>query len=221
VIFLPDYAGRTFDYVPRNQIKSAKDQIEQIIRNLQAKLRSDGITFEVKLIGSGGKNLVTYIVGGNTGFDFDYNFVIQKGADLDPKNLRLLFVQKLGEVILKTNYKNVSNGNQSFTIKVVDKENSKIIHGCDFAIVNEYVDNQNNYRQEILVQYANNLYSWNKKLICNNYTNKVSNLKANGLWNEVRDEYLKLKNNNRDEGKKSYNLYYEAVNNVYSKYRWV
>lgn len=218
---MADLYGRSFSYVSKAELKPAKEQIEKIIKDLHAALRKEGITFEDKLIGSGGKNLVTYVVGGNTGFDFDYNFVIQKDADLDPKTLRLLFVQKLGEVVSNSDFKSVSNGNQSFTIKVVDKKNSTIKHGCDFAIVNEYIDNQNNYRQQILVQYANNLYNWQDKPISINYTSKISNLKANGLWNEVRMEYLKLKNNNRDEGKKSYTLYYEAVNNVYSRYLWV
>lgn len=218
---MADLHGRTYEYVTKKALKPVKEQIEKIIRDLQTSLRSESVTFEVKLIGSGAKNLVTKVVGGNTGFDFDYNFVVQKDNNLDPKELRLLFVRKLGEIISDTRYSNVSNGKQSFTIKVVDKKKSQIIHGCDFATVNEYVDDQNSFRQEILVQYANNLYHWEDKPISKNYTTKVSNLKANGLWNEVRDEYLKIKNSNGDENKKSYTMYYEAVNNVYGRYRWV
>jgi len=218
---MADLYGRTYEYVPKAELQPVKEQIEKIIRDLHTGLREEKVTFEVNLIGSGGKNLVTRVVDGNTGFDFDYNFVIQKDNDLDAKDLRLLFVHKLGEIIANTRYSNVSNGKQSFTIRVVDKLKSQIIHGCDFAIVNEYVDDQNSFRQEILVQYANNLYHWEEKQISKNYTTKVSNLKANGLWNEVRDEYLKIKNNNGDENKKSYSMYYEAVNNVYGRYRWV
>lgn len=218
---MSDVFGRTYEYVSKAELQPVKQQIEKIISSLHTSLHSDGVTFVDKLIGSGGKNLVTRVIGGNTGFDFDYNFVIQKDADLSPKDLRLIFVNKLGEIISNTNYNNVSNGQQSLTIKVVDKRKSQIIHGCDFAIVDEYTDDQNNYRQRILVQHANNLYSWQEKPISNNYTYKVSNLKANGLWNEVREEYLKIKNNNGDRNKKSYTMYYEAVNNVYGRYRWV
>jgi len=218
---MADLYGRTYEYVTKAELQPAKEQIEKIITDLHTSLRKEKVTFEVKLIGSGGKNLVTKVVGGNNGYDFDYNFVIQKDAELSPKDLRLLFVRKLGEIISNTNYSDVSNGKQSFTIKVVDKKKKQIIHGCDFAIVNEYIDDQNNFRQEILVQYANNLYHWEDKPISKNYSTKVSNLKANGLWNEVREEYLKIKNNNRDGNKKSYTMYYEAVNNVYSRYNWV
>jgi len=218
---MADLHGRTYEYVTRAELKPAKEQIEKIIRSLHTSLRKEGVTFEQKLIGSGGKNLVTKVVGGNKGFDFDYNFVIQKDNDLEAKDLRLLFVRKLEEIIANSNYKNVSDGEQSFTIKVVDKKKSQIKHGCDFAIVNEYIDNQNNFRQEILVKHSNNNYGWEDKPIAKNYSTKVSNLKANGLWNEVREEYLKVKNNNNDGNKKSYTMYYEAVNNVYGRYRWV
>ena len=218
---MADLYGRTYEYVTRAELSPAREQIEKVIGSLHTKLRKEGVTFEHKLIGSGGKNLVTKVVGGNKGFDFDYNFVIQKDNDLGAKELRQLFVRKLEEIVANTNYKTVSDGEQSFTIKVVDKKRSQIKYGCDFAIVNEYIDNQNNFRQEILVKHSSTNYSWEDKPIAKNYSTKVSNLKANGLWNEVRDEYLKVKNNNRDGNKKSYTMYYEAVNNVYGRYRWV
>lgn len=219
---MADYAGRTFEFVSKAELKSAKEQVEKLIRNLQKKLRQEDITFIPKLIGSGGKNLVTRVVNGNTGFDFDYNFVIQKDSDLKPKELKLLFIQVLRDVIKNTQYNSVSNGKQSMVIKVVDKKNSRILHGCDFAIVNEYTDNDNQFNQEILVRNKiTDVYTWNEKPSAKNYTYKVSNLKANGLWNDVREEYLKLKNNNNDEGKKSFTLFYEAVNNVYSRYKWL
>ena len=35
-------------------------------------------------------------------------------------------------------------------------------------------------------------------------------------WNMIRDEYIKLKNANKDINKRSFVLYLEAVNNVYN-----
>ena len=35
-------------------------------------------------------------------------------------------------------------------------------------------------------------------------------------WNEIREEYLKIKNANKDLNKHSFSLYLEAVNNVYN-----
>lgn len=65
--------------------------MEEIIHDLQDELRPEGVTFQYKIIGSGSKNLVTRVVNGNSGFDFDYNFVVQKDAELDEKSLKLLF----------------------------------------------------------------------------------------------------------------------------------
>ena len=42
-------------------------------------------------------------------------------------------------------------------------------------------------------------------------------LEFNNGWNAIRDEYLKLKNANRDNNKHSFSLYLEAVNNVYNR----
>ena len=36
-------------------------------------------------------------------------------------------------------------------------------------------------------------------------------------WGEIREEYLKLKNNNSDPHKKFIHLYVEAVRNVYNR----
>ena len=35
-------------------------------------------------------------------------------------------------------------------------------------------------------------------------------------WNMIRDEYIKLKNSNRDKNKKSFVLYLESIHNVYN-----
>jgi hypothetical protein len=216
-----DYNGRTYEFVSKTEMKAPKIQIQNIIRELQRKLRSEGVTFDPKLIGSGSKNLVTRVKGGNLGFDFDYNFVIQKDQDMGAKELRLLFVRALNDIVRNTHYSNVSDGKNSISIKVVDKRKSRIVHSCDFAIINEYTDNSGNLNQEILIHERNRRqYIWTRKPSRKNYNQKLANLKANGLWNELRQEYLKLKSNNMDSGKKSFALFYESINNVYGRYNW-
>ena len=100
-------------------------------------------------------------------------------------------------------------------IKVVDQENKSITYGCDFAIVKEYLNEDNKNNQKILVRNKEtNSYFWNLKLEAKNYKVKEKLIKDKRLWNNLREEYLKLKNNNKDSGKKSFTLYYEALNNV-------
>lgn len=218
---MADYAGRTFEYLTKNELKPVRLQVEEIIHNLQDELRPEGVTFQYKIIGSGSKNLVTRVVNGNKGFDFDYNFVVQKDADLGEKELKLLFIDKLEIVLQGTQYEHVSNGKKVMTIKVVDQENRFIIHSCDFAITVEYLDENQDLNQEILIHQSNDNYFWNQKPSRKNYTTKLSNIKENGLWSKLREEYLILKNNNQDENKKSFTLFHEALNNVYNHYEWI
>lgn len=218
---MSDYAGRTFEFVPKPELTPARAQIEDIIKALQVALRDYNLTFEFKLVGSAGKKLVTRVVNGNTGFDFDYNFDIQKDGGLSAKDTRVTFKNVLESLLANTLYKTVSAGKQSMSIKFVDHENSRIVHSCDFAIVNDYEDESGDFYQEILLWIReDNSYIWNKRPFAKNYADKLSNLKSNGLWQELKDEYLKIKNNNQDKEKKSFSMFFEAINNVYNRYEW-
>lgn len=218
---MSDYAGRTYEFVPKSELNPVKDQVEGIINMLQDSMRVFGVTFTFKLVGSGGKNLVTRVVNGNTGFDFDYNLGIQKDGDLSAKDLRLKVKRELEKLLQGTGYSTVSSGKQSMTFKFIDHDNSRIVHSCDFALVNDYVDEVGDSIQEILIwQREDDTYIWNKRPYAKNHSDKLSNLKANGLWQEVKDEYLKIKNNNQDKEKKSFSLFFEAINNVYNRYDW-
>lgn len=218
---MSNYAGRTFEFVPKSELNPVKIQVEEIINLLQDAMREFGVTFTFKLVGSGGKHLVTRVVNGNTGFDFDYNLGIQKDGDLSAKELRLKMKSQLEKILYKTEYSTVSPGKQSMTFKFIDHENSRVIHSCDFAVVNDYEDENGDSIQKILIwQKKNDTYVWNKRPLAKNHSDKLSNLKANGLWQEVKDEYLKIKDNNRDKEKKSFSLFFEAINNVYNRYEW-
>ncbi len=62
-------------------------------------------TFQFKLIGSGSRHLVIKIKGGNRGYDFDFNFILQK-SDLwhNPKKLKEQFMIAIKEAIKGTAY---------------------------------------------------------------------------------------------------------------------
>ena len=45
---------------------------------------------------------------------------------------------------------------------------------------------------------------------------QTANFRKYEGWNCVRDEYIKLKNRNRDTNKKSFILYLESIHNVYN-----
>ncbi|MFA6662041.1 MAG: hypothetical protein WCS56_03280 [Bacilli bacterium] len=210
-----------YEFVTKAEIKVAKREIDLIIRKLQRSLRVEGITFIPVLVGSAEKNLVTKEVGNNKGFDFDYNFSIQKMPIMDSKSLKNLFINKLNPILEKINFLPVENNRQVMTVKVRDTKKGNRVHSCDFAIVKDTVQTEKNGYQEILIyDKKNDNYIWNKRPNTEDYKLKVANILTNGLWSDVKIEYLKLKNNNHDANKKSFSLYYEAVSNVYNQYEW-
>ena len=116
------------------------------------------------------------------------------------------------KAIVNTPYNDPQDGRSAITIKVVDKNNSKIIHSCDFAIVREI-----EYHLEIIKYIKEEKrYVWNKRELTDKYQSKAKSIKKANKWKDLRVEYLNLKNNNQDSNKKSYQLYLEAINNLYN-----
>lgn len=217
---MADYAGRTYEFVSKAELKSARKTIDGIIRQLQKVMREKySITFKPILVGSTKRHLVTRVEDGNTGFDFDYNFSIQNDSDYDAREIKLNFIKELNKILTNTRYKSVKNNTQAMTIKFVDK--SEIVHSCDFAIVNDYEDEDESFQWILIYNKKEDEYIWNKRRYGKNYGYKLSNLLENGLWTEVKNEYLYLKNYNNDPDKISFSLYLEAINNVYNRYDWV
>ena len=63
----------------------------------------------------------------------------------------------------------------------------------------------------------NNRYSFEDRVLSQNADCKLQEiLEYEQGWNCVRDEYIKLKNHNRDTNKKSFILYLESIHNVYN-----
>ncbi|MFA5283383.1 MAG: hypothetical protein WC366_02570 [Bacilli bacterium] len=210
-----------YEFVSKNELKPVKAKIDLIIRNLQRLLKQDKITFKSILVGSAKKHLVTRLVDGNKGFDFDYNLSLQKCPDnISPKELKTLFLSRLNIVLEDSGYKKAENNTQSMTIKFLDSRNSRIIHSCDIAIVSDHEEEGETFQKILIFDKSNKKYIWNKRPLVKNYSAKLSSILSNGLWHEVKEEYLNLKNTNNDSEKKSFQLYLEALNNVYNHYDW-
>ena len=61
-------------------------------------------------------------------------------------------------------------------------------------------------------------YTWEIRNVSRFNDYKLNWLKENydGIWNEIKDEYLKLKDNNPQK-KHSFVLFHEAINNIYNQ----
>ncbi len=212
-----------YEYVPRSEYTPVREKLEEIILEIQEKMRPE-YTFQFVLIGSGSKKLITREKKSNTGFDFDYNFVLKKiNPNFDgAQTIREKFFEVIKDIASNHGYKS-EDSKTAITIKFVDYKNHKIFHSCDIGIVREYQDEYDDFGQEIIIRDKNSdkpRYIWNKRPQSINHLEKLRNIETAGLWNELRDDYLELKNKNKDPDKKSYQLFIEAVHNLYNKYEW-
>ena len=126
----------------------------------------------------------------------------------------------LNKITKKYGYDFAEDSTRVITIKVKDKENSKILHSCDFAIVNNYVDEDGYHRQEyIYFNKKQNSYYWQEQ--SDGYymlPEKAEWIEKNEYQEELRNLYLDKKNKNIS-GKHSRTLYAESVHENLPKIR--
>lgn len=209
-----------YEYVSKGEYRPVREELEDIIKRAQKILRKkSGITFRFELIGSGSKHLITRIMGGNKGFDFDYNLILncEEGHYWKAKYARQEVTKAIKEAVEGTEYDYPQDSKVAITIKAKDTKHSKIIHSCDFAVV-YYPDENSDEHKYVKLDLSNNKYSWETRKYSKDYHIKLDWLKNNvgNYWDEIKKEYLKLKNNNNDINKRSFQLFYETVNNVYN-----
>lgn len=212
-----------YEYVARAEYQPVRERLEQIIHKVQTVMREKhDTTFQYRLIGSGKKHLTTRIKGGNAGFDFDYNLVLQapeSGYVYRADVVKQQFMTAFREALKGTEYRDPQDSTSAITIKVVDKRNSRIVHSCDFAIIYYDEDLIENGYFYLKCQKNRNIGTSNYVFEMRSTSKDIDSVLADVLeykngWNYIREEYLTLKNNNRDPNKHSFSLYLEAIHNV-------
>ncbi len=211
-----------YEYVTRKEYQPVRLELEEIIRKVHHYMRDKhDLTFQHKLIGSGSRHLVTRIKGGNKGFDFDYNFILPhpgEGYHWKASVIKNQFTEALKFALKGTKYSNPQDSTSAITIKVVDRNNSSVSHSCDFAIIYYSEDDDFNGYYYLKNWKRQNRYSFEQRISSSNIDEKLDIILSypNG-WNMIKDEYIKLKNRNKDINKRSFVLYLESVNNVYNQ----
>lgn len=209
-----------FDYVNKSVVKSCKKELIDIIHQVQDKVR-EYFTFSYQFVGSCQRNMITYDSSSNIGFDFDINIEVNVDEKLySAEKIRCILKNAIDNVTHNTRYYGYDyceDSTRVLTIKVKDEDNSRIVHSCDFCIVNnsekvqKYIRcNKNNGKQHYY-------WEWQSKGF-QNLDYKINWLKKHKLWNELRDYYRNKKNSNLDKDKHSRSLFAEAVNELYNKY---
>lgn len=218
-----------YEFVAKSEYQPVRKEIENIIHKAQRLLKqpsfvAEKITFQYELIGSGKHHLITRIKGGNKGFDFDYNLILQSKPVVhrNPKYVQESIFKALQEAAKGTHFTKIENSTSANTILSINKDKSKINFSCDFGIV--YYDNNGELYYLHTAKHDNSIkYEWRKRSSAANIDNKIKELKTYwpyDYWKYIKSEYLDLKEKNSvqksSSQKRSFNLYIESVNNVYN-----
>ena len=206
-----------FDYVPAEEWKPVRDELLQIILRLQNEV-SDSFSFQYHFVGSSKRKMITRDRKSNIGFDFDVNIEINDPyEDYSAAEIRKIIHRGLDRVTHSwefsgSGYNYAEESTRVLTIKVKDSFNSRILHSCDFCIINEC---GNGLQQYIRYNKKQNSYSWEyQPQGYSKLPSKIEWIKKHQLWQQVRDIYIDKKNNNTDNNKKSRSFFAETIHQV-------
>ena len=204
-----------FKYVTKNEAKPVKEDLYQILYEVQDIVRGN-FTFSFTPVGSSKRNMITYDTKSNIGFDFDFNIEVNDDdEEFSPEVIRTILRNAIDRVAPRYGYKYCEDSTRVLTIKKVNTFSSRIIHSCDFAIVYNCKDGRQQY---IRYNKADDQYGWVYQ--GNGFVGldeKIEWLKKKKLWGELRDYYIIKKNNNDDSDKHSRSIFAEAVNEMCMK----
>ena len=210
-----------YEFVNKKEYQPIRNEIEEIIKIVQRYMRKHyDVSFQFQLIGSGSRHLITRVKNGNSGFDFDYNLILPTPNEYDynAKYIKQCFIDAFKYALQDTSYSNPKDSTSAITIKVVDKNGKRVEHSCDFAIIYYDDDDIDNGYYYLRNNKNKNYYSFEQRRLSVDYSYKLNCIEEyNNGWNWIRDEYLKLKNRNRDVNKRSFVLYLESINNVFNQ----
>ena len=209
---------KDFEYVTKKEYLPVKNELIELINLVQDEVR-DKFTFRFDFIGSASRNMITRDKKSNIGYDFDVNIrVNDDDNEYSAKEIRRILKDGFDKHSKKFQYDYAEDSKRVLTIKVKDRKNSKILHSCDFAVANDYTDNQVNYHQKfIYFNKKQNTYEWQEQpegfyML----DEKIGWIKENDLWQEVRDSYIERKNSNNNPNKKSRSIFAETVAAVFN-----
>jgi hypothetical protein len=176
-----------------------------------------GVTFKDELIGSMSRKFVL-VEKGTKNFDFDYNLIIQDDAGYtNATDLHQAFENSLVDIREEYNRRHsrnpmrVTKSKTVFTISFRDRSSQ---YNCDLAIIDEGYDDDDELCQYVVMynEHQHN-YVYNERRHVN-FVDDIDYINYEGYNEDLREQYLILKNKNRNPNKKSFELFSEAINNV-------
>lgn len=203
-------------------LKKAQNECSELIKELESRLRSKGINTQFFLVGSGGRNMVTQ--NERQPIDFDYNINVISSERWDARWIKETIRKTLNEVLRGRRLDDCDDSTSSLTTKAFHFNGEDSEFSIDVCIV--AMDENGNWNRLIHQKTGiaqNDCYFWNIAPNSKEYNEKARQIKSiPGWWEEVRDQYLKIKNRyltSNDHSHPSFVCYIEAINNVYNRMR--
>ena len=204
-------------------LKKAQSFSSKLMHELEEELREEGINTQFFLVGSGARNMVTQ--NGDGPIDFDYNLNILSCDDInDCRTIKETTRKVLNKILRSYNLDDVSDSTIPLTTgKMHYNDQPEMEFYIDICIVTN--DNGKWFRlKHEKTGFVNfDRYYWNESPNSKNYQRKSYAIKSvPGWWDEVRTEYIRLKNlylRQNDHNHPSFICYIEAVNNIYNHMR--
>lgn len=195
-----------------------------VMNQLKQQINNDSIMqVDIHLVGSGAKNLITQ--NANEPIDLDYNLCIVQCRGIDINDGRSIkeYIMKQFNIVLDNNgWSDCYDSTSALTT-----ERRYFIKGnhtdfsIDLAIVREDQYGWHRLKHIKISFVETHQWIWNLSRDSKGLSKKAKAIKDNGLWLEVRECYLKKKNqyltsNNYDHP--SFIVYIETINEVYHNY---
>ena len=202
-------------------LKRMRSLCSGIINQLVQRINNDSVmTAEAHLVGSGAKNLETQ--NENNPIDLDYNLCILSTEEVDINDCRSIkeYIRKQFNDILSVNgWDDCEDSKSALSTKMrYFTKGNPTAFSIDVAIVTEGENQWLRLIHEKTGFVSFDRYYWNEAPHSSGLSAKVEKLKENNLWGKLRDAYLDKKNmylRRQDYNHPSFNIYIEAVNEVY------
>ena len=94
-----------FEYVSKKEATPAKNELIEIINEVQGILRNKDISFQFQFIGSSSRNMITRDRNSNIGYDFDVNLDVFYDDDrYDPGEIKHIMMDAFNSVVRRYGY---------------------------------------------------------------------------------------------------------------------
>lgn len=203
------------------EIKKAYNNLLELLHLVQDDLR-DEFTFRYQIVGSYSRNLMTYQPNTNQGYDFDFNlYPNDKYEYYTAEEIKTKLMNSFRKFCGRFGYSRVENSTRVITIKTIDHWNSRIVRSADFAIVYDYEKKGKMHQQYIRFNKETNGFAWVEQGEgFYNLDKKISWIKSQNLWEQLKAQYLDKKNYNTDPDAHSRSLFALAVNDICMMYHY-